>query len=254
MFEQAKERFEVEKKKLAFTISSKYAEVTSAECLELFDKINVECLKSPSTFKEIQESVLLDHDTWDREHAQATFWHALPDNLQTAWLIGAMELRMAYVRCFAWATPCSEVLARIAEFSKGRVEEHFAGGGYWSRQLHDHYEVKTACYDSLKRHTAWEPYVQWHAVQERDARKGAVDAAATLMLIWPPMGKAGADWELIKDVGPGRRVIFIGEHQGCTGSTKFFEELETNFIEVAVEPIPVWDMLHDRCYFYKRKG
>ena len=90
-----------------------------------------------------------------------------------------------------------------------------------------------------------------------DVEKIAADDAIkkypgrNVFMAWPPYDNPMA-YEVVKNMGVGRKLVFVGEgYGGCTGDDNFFQYLETNFEEIDIDfTIPRWSGIYDGVRHY----
>ena len=161
------------------------------------------------------------------------------------------ELRKKFVEKYSWAIPSDRAILKMVEFSPKYVEMG-AGQGYWAKALTEA-GAKVLAYDD----GSWEYKPVWFDVEKGtpESIRGHVDADTALLLVWPDYdGNVASDsLDTYLDEG-GEKLVYVGEGPyGCTANDKFFEELERMSL-VDVERLPVWDGLHDRAFFYRKKA
>jgi len=162
---------------------------------------------------------------------------------------------------YAWAIPTENVVRRIADLSP--ICDLGCGTGYWAKLLSD-IGARVIAVDSsppLTGNNHWhrqetglyrQPVQIQHFIDivPCDARTYDVPADHALMLCWPPFGDDMAAVAL--DRYRGDNVVYIGEHDGCTGDEKFHEALAERWQLTACYEIPQWNGLHDDVHVYRR--
>jgi hypothetical protein len=158
------------------------------------------------------------------------------------------------VRAYAWAIPCAEALAVIAEHAP--IVEMGAGLGYWTQMLR-YRGVDVVAYDKCPGHVSdWggaRPAKPWAEVLYGEPAVLRDHADRSLLLCWPPYSTSMASDCL--DHWRGQTLIYIGEGQsGCTGDERFHEQLAATFEQVGKVNIPQWPGIHDDLTVWRRKG
>ena len=193
------------------------------------------------------------------EHEGGYFWKCLhkPE-------CDIFMLRHKLVRKYAWAVPTDEAINKIASF--GKIIEIGAGTGYWASLIaaagaevlaFDIAPAGNGVWVNEYKHT--KSYFPMHQGTEEWAE---VFPEYTLMLCWPPYDSPMASnclWDY-----KGKNIIYIGEWQGCTADSTFFDQIEDTFFRgeqmlstkwrIAEQVfLPNWMGIHDSMYILERK-
>ena len=190
--------------------------------------------------------------------------------------------RKSLVRRYAWAIPSTAAIKWIAERCP-EIIEIGAGRGYWAMLLANagvdilafdqagrgqkisrnpyHYIPQSEIDQKLKENPeAYRPFESefvgqtdhaFYPVQFGRAKIAAEHPDRTLMLCWPPYSSPFAN-DCLKYYH-GQQVLFIGEHDGATGSKAFFNRLDRDWQEIGECSIPQWIGMHDAIWLYQRK-
>ena len=191
----------------------------------------------------------------------------------------ASGMRSPFTKNYGWAIPSREALEAIMAFvGDAVIEEHMAGGGYWSYLLREHFGARITAYDIGPKQDSYLPETVWVDVYAHDAVAGVVNQDAAILLVWPPMeeydpteyGLYRSGWFKEGSQPPkpaplpgtdggagitasmlvGQKLVYVGEgaHE-CTG-TGLFHRILGEFFEWIEEwgEIPQWGGLHDRVH------
>jgi hypothetical protein len=168
--------------------------------------------------------------------------------------IERVMLRERCVHQYAWTITDPETVEWVASFVNGGVVDPMAGTGYWAYLLAQ-LGISVVCYDlNPGEGNTWHPdHKPWFPVNQMDGAEAVTTYPdRTLLLAWPPYNEpVGAD---ILGAYRGHRVIYIGEHGGCTGDSRMFDILDTAWVEVAAHRPVTWWGLHDVITIYDRAG
>lgn len=165
--------------------------------------------------------------------------------------LSALPDRGEHVRRFSWSVTDPESLSFVACYSRGALVDPMAGTGYWAYVL-GQLGVDVACYDAAphtnhwhRRAPLWIPITRGRAEVVVDKHPDRV-----LFLSWPPYADPSACRTLTEYRGD--RLIYIGEHDGCTGDGDFHDLLEAQWTEVDSHRPVQWWGLHDWITVYER--
>lgn len=165
--------------------------------------------------------------------------------------------RERLVNDFAWAVPNQKAIELLVKHSP--IVEIGAGKGYWADLVHRWggniigYD-KAIGEDGLYQlfHEDGKFVKPWfHGVFKGGPEDVKKHSDRSLFLCWPPLGDPMAADALKAYTGD--TVIYVGEYDGCCGSSEFFEILEKDWEEVETLDIPQFPCMHDYMWVYKRK-
>ena len=178
-----------------------------------------------------------------------------------------LQLRQRFVRNYTWAIPSLEAICEIVKFSGAEtITEVGAGKGYWA-MLIAHHKGTIRCFD-----VKYGP--NWYFGKEEDCEKLIDDSFNTfypveffdnqqqiekviqgsniLMFCWAEYDEPWA-FEYLSKIKP-EKVIYIGEQQGgCCADDKFFEYLNSEYIQEKIVRIPQWSCINDDLRFYRKR-
>jgi hypothetical protein len=175
----------------------------------------------------------------------------------------AYTTRGELVNKYAFAIPTDEAIEKIASF--GKILEIGSGTGYWA-SLISAAGAEVAAIDLAPVGGPWKN--EWafkekhYPVTQGDGWEwvDALTPEYTLMMCWPPMDNMAAD---CLNSTHGDHVIYIGEWDGCTANSTFFDmvdgwwsEDDQTLAQWKVEEqiyLPHWPSVHDAMYILKRK-
>jgi len=171
--------------------------------------------------------------------------------LDTETQISRFQMRWEMSGKYSWTIPDPGTLAFVAEQSDGRLVDVMAGTGYWTYLL-SQLGVDVISYDLEPGQSHWHVGYSLHAeIQQMDcAESAAKHSDRTLLLSWPPYSDPAGVRAV--QAYTGKRIIYIGEYDGCTGDDALREELEGNWTEVASHRPVRWYGLYDRVMVYER--
>lgn len=164
---------------------------------------------------------------------------------------GCFKARRHATHTYAWAIPSEDALRCIIQHCPDdRLVEMGAGTGYWAMLL-SQLGLRVHAYDSKDPR-----FLSMYRSQFFDVAEGTPETLLRyndwpLMLCWPPYADGMARWCLT--CWGGRRLIYIGEWNGCTADVEFHDVLDERFEIVDSCPIPQWSGLHDKVYILDRK-
>jgi hypothetical protein len=200
----------------------------------------------------VKDEVTTSMFTWD-DTKQINRW-----NLRGSRMRGSFELhldREEYVHRYSWSVPDPAAIAFVAVHSQADgLVDPMAGTGYWAYVLQQA-GVDCVCYDrETSEENPWHPTGRHFVEVEKlpCAQSVKKHSDRVLFLSWPPYNEAAGE-EAIRNYG-GWKVIFLGEHDGCTGSEGMFELLDKEWTEVARHPLVQWEGLHDNIHVYERQA
>ena len=157
---------------------------------------------------------------------------------------------------YAWAIPTELVIRRLAELSP--ICDLGCGTGYWASLL----QAAGATVLAVDAAPPASDKDHWHKPDEHlqhftdvvpgDAATFDVPTDHALMLCWPPYANPMAAVALARYRG--QRVIYVGEHGGCTADEAFHDALTTLWHEVARYEIPQWSGIHDYVTVHERRA
>lgn len=154
--------------------------------------------------------------------------------------------RKKLVDKYGYAIPTSDALNYIVEETDGHLAEYGAGVGYWSAQLEKRGQPVTA-YD-VASHDG-----EWTEVVSQDVQQHTLDEATTaVLLVWPPasgpVGVAAVEREP-------QNLYYVGEQSGgCTGTERFFEELDRVYTLEHTVDLPSYTGVDDSLYHFSLRS
>ena len=221
-----------------------------------------------------------DYSHLDRPWAHHEMTSKLRLNSESKYESVISATRDAFVQHYGWAIPSREALEAIMAFvgNNAPIEEHMAGGGWWSYLLREHFGAKVTPLDIGPRQESYLPGTVWTDVFDHDSVNGVVNQDAAILLVWPPMeqydpteyGLYRSGWfkegpqppkpaplpgtdggaGIAASMKVGQKLVYVGEGCGdCTG-TYLFHKMLHEFFEWIEEwgEIPQWGGLHDRVH------
>lgn len=181
---------------------------------------------------------------WGPPVARRWDWDFNPDHKNTD--------RRDLVHAFSWTITDPWAVHFVATYARGRLIDPMAGTGYWAFLLAQ-LGVDTVCFDDKPgADNFWHGNAyRWVPIAPGDAAKTVVaHSDRVLLLAWPPYSDP-AGYRALRAYR-GDRVIYLGEHDGCTGDEALRRELDRNWaIEARREPIQ-WEGMHDDITVYRR--
>ncbi len=161
-------------------------------------------------------------------------------------------------RLLTWAIPTDELIQHLSS-TTSKIIEVGAGTGYWAKLLNDAgvdviaYDLNPAFPGSLENDEF--PYIKlFYEVLEADAKVAGKYPDRSLLLVWPPYKTSMAFDALIAygDAG-GQDLIYVGEMNGCTADSQFFDLLDEKWVMTERFDIPQKDMVKDAAYRFIKK-
>jgi hypothetical protein len=155
--------------------------------------------------------------------------------------------RRALVDKYSWAIPNEQAIDLLVRYSP--IIEIGAGSGYWASL------VAEAGGEIVAFDLKYDRWNRWHTYHYRVRYGGATKVPQypnhTLFLCWPPYHTDMA-YKTLNLYG-GKYFIYVGESEGgCTGSNKFFDLLNTDYILLETVEIPQHYGLRDELFLYQR--
>ena len=163
-------------------------------------------------------------------------------------------LRDAFIARFGFAVLTGRAIGELVDLvgEDAQIVEVGAGSGYWA------YELQAAGLDVRPT----DPGDMWsdlrpneYGIVERLTGVEAVEDYGpdfTLMMVWPAMDSWPAE---TLEAYRGDRLILCGEDRdGCTGSARLFDILESGWEEVGYVNIPSFPRVHDSLTVWRRRG
>lgn len=215
---------------------------------------------------------------WSRVLLDPVYGEALRDD-HPDWFdesTGRMKnVRRIFTSKYCWSVPTAELLESFS--GHGRVLSVGAGTAYLEHLLAERGVDIVATDFNVWPHTEYSHGEPWMEIEQASAlvavhRHRDRDA---LLVAWPPCDEIGNNYSSTRwtDDGEiqipahscgfadalhdfrGDTVLYVGEGRGgCTGSFRFWDELERNFIEESYVSIPQWYGIRDYAAVYKRRG
>jgi len=149
--------------------------------------------------------------------------------------------RKKLIWAYSWAIPSNEAIQEIAQYSP--LLELGAGTGYWGWLLRQAGALIN-CYDSNPGAGPHWSEVEYGTPETLNELPDL--AERTLLLVWPPLDEPMAEAAL--EAFTGKRLIYVGEWRGRTGSARFHDQLERRYrLERSIE-IPRWPRFSDRIH------
>lgn len=169
------------------------------------------------------------------------------------------ENRSKLRRRYSYAVPTTGALVAIAKLTP--IVEVGAGTGYWAWML-SRFGAKVAAYDQHPTRTGKNFYFQpdklrqqgdWFQVHRGYSTAPRKHPGWTLLLVWPEWCSTMAYKALLCSTG--EWVVYVGESAGgCTGDTKFHQELDKNFSLESTMDIPQYEGIHDQVWIWRRRN
>jgi hypothetical protein len=155
--------------------------------------------------------------------------------------------RERLVKKYSWAIPNDKAIKTVTRFSP--IVDIGAGTGYWPWLLQQA-GADVVAYDCEPGFNYQCDHEPWTEVLVGGEEKAAKHSDRTLMMVWPTYN---TDFGLscLRCYG-GKRVVYVGESWGCTGSDEMEKYLEKHFHEQQGVGIPQWDMVHDYVRVFRR--
>ena len=157
---------------------------------------------------------------------------------------------------WAWAVPDESAIAQLVELSP--LIEIGAGTGYWA-QLASASGADILAFDLEPPVAGKLGSVKWtqdtgtfFPVERGDSSAAGSHPDRTLFLCWPHQDDSLASRTL--NTYRGNKVIYIGEMNGHTGDSAFFETLDRDWENILRLEIPRWYGLQDRLYVFQRRA
>jgi len=157
-------------------------------------------------------------------------------------------LQQECVRQYAYTITSPDTVQFVLKHCGPGVVDPLAGSGYWADLLARSGGVDVAASDLRP------PERTWCTVARSDAVDAVHNAAAarTLLLSWPPLGDpVGARLVEAYRRQPhptgGRRIVYMGELDGCCGDEDMTAELNRHWRVVARHSPPVWRSASQDC-------
>jgi hypothetical protein len=158
------------------------------------------------------------------------------------------ECRRFCTQNYSWAIPTPAVIEYIkAIHLKEPILEIGAGSGYFAALItHVFNHQRYVAYDAYTSHV-----FPWRYYDVQTVRP-TPSPVQNLFLCWPNYSDYFAHKALL-DYTP-RRVLYIGEVDGCCAEPTFFEHLEEHYTEVEDTPeIDQYEGLHDVFQVWEKK-
>lgn len=162
--------------------------------------------------------------------------------------------RKAFFSQYSWAVPTEEALLELK--SLGPIVEMGAGTGYWAYLLRK-LDVDIIAYDKFSGEEYGLGINPWHPSGEKftDVLQGEPPilrnhADRALFLCWPPTESSMAieclqNWK-------GNMVAYVGDFNGITANTAFYDLLRSKFQLVKSISIPRWYGAEDSLTIWSR--
>lgn len=152
--------------------------------------------------------------------------------------------REVLVRQYAWAIPSRRALGTL--YYHEPIVEVGSGLGYWAH-----------CLRTMgARVRAFDLYADerraWTDVEVGGPEVLSSFSSHTLFLCWPPYDEPMAR-ECIEYYS-GKRLLYVGERNGCTGDRRFEQVLNREFRCIERTEIPSFPHLHDDLYVFERQS
>lgn len=152
------------------------------------------------------------------------------------------------VKKWAWAIPNPEAIECLRKYLDKGIYEIGAGSGYWARMVTCQWiHARYFCFDTLSSHAFTHFY---HTI--RTEPLVSMDGFETLFLCWPSYGDPFAA-NALREHCP-KRVIYVGENDGCTADGEFHELLEKYYDAVEEVEIPQFEGIHDYMWVFERNA
>lgn len=163
-----------------------------------------------------------------------------------------LHKREKYRKSISWHIPSDDIIERIIKY--GPVISVGSGYGY-TESIAIEKGGDVICSDISPGSNGW--------CKEGDARCEIIEISGdqavkkykerNVFMAWPPYNDPMA-YNVIKEMLPGKILIYIGEGEGgCTGDDLFFDYLYKEFDEVEFIRILSWTGIHDNCRIYIKK-
>lgn len=189
-------------------------------------------------------------------------WGTINEEYQVAKLIGGKAIddyfykevaktkaRSELTQKYAWAIPTPEVVQFIREnYLKGGIYEIGAGSGYWARMITQQWEHNDYyAFDDYSTHAFSHRYYNVEEVPILHFE------GESIFFCWPTYTQEWAFSQL--QAHQPKRVLYVGEGLGgCCAEDKFFDFLETNYIELEDLPkILSHKNIHDNFRIWEKK-
>ena len=168
--------------------------------------------------------------------------------------IGEYYKRTYFTKEYGWSVPNEEAIKEIKDFVEDdECLEIGAGYGLWAKLMQD-VGIDIVPTDSFGHRSGWVPEDKSFTYVEDLNSEEALDKyddANVLMMSWPPYDNPLASDAIT--AFSGGKLISIGECGGCTADSKFFEILDSQWVNVGNVQIPQWEGIHDYLSLWVRK-
>jgi len=155
------------------------------------------------------------------------------------------------VKNYGYTIYTKENVREIAQH--GPFIEIGAGTGYLAYLL-EQMGTDVKCFDDY----SWSTMTNigaWHKVEKGSYEKIADYSDRTLLLSWPPYSESfGYDVLTMFKNCDGRKMVYIGEMDGCCGDDNFAHELEKWKVSRIKSHVNNWGGIYDDIYIAYRRG
>lgn len=180
-------------------------------------------------------------NTYLDEYGRAPIDPIISGFLDGRWV--TFEERARLQKRYAWAIPNeAAILAVVAE---SPLVEIGAGTGYWA-SLVTSAGGDIVCYDKEPYKNHWCDGSAWYEVRRGGPRRVRKHGNRTLFLCWPPYADPLA-YDALRAYR-GRRLVYVGEVDGCTGCKRFHRALDKHWALVREVELPQFGGLHDALF------